>query len=75
MTNWAAMVLSSVASIMLIVSNMTFYIFYKKEISKDASYAKWVKLFPKIDKYLPVLALVINFKLMKLIYSGFCGWE
>ena len=54
---------------------MTFYIFYKKEISKDASYAKWVKLFPKIDKYLPVLALVINFKLMKLIYSGFCGWE
>jgi len=73
--NWAGFALSLIALIMLMVANVTFYVLYRKEIQNDKAFQNWCKHFPKVDKYVPLAALVVNFKLIKMIYSGFYGLE
>jgi hypothetical protein len=58
---------------MLIVSNLAFFILYRREILKDVSFYKWRRLYPRTAKYLPYAALFVNFKLIKMLYSGFFG--
>lgn len=60
---------------MLITSNVIFYVIYKKEITKDVAFAKWCRLYPKTEKYISLLTLLLNFKSIKLLYSGFYGLE
>lgn len=61
---------------MLMTSNIAFYVIYKKDIlSKDSAFTKWLRMYPKTMKYLPIIALVVNFKAIKLLYSGFFGLE
>jgi hypothetical protein len=72
---WGAFVLSGIALIMLITSNVIFYVIYKKEIINDQAYAKWCRMYPKTEKYVVLLTLLVNFKSIKMIYSGFYGLE
>ncbi len=72
---WGAFVLSGIAFIMLITSNVIFYVIYKKEIINDQAYAKWCRMYPKTEKYVVLLTLLVNFKSIKIIYSGFYGLE
>lgn len=72
---WGPFVLSATAFIMLITANIIFYVIYKKEIVNDEAYAKWCRLYPKSEKYITLLTLFLNFKSIKLIYSGFYGLE
>lgn len=67
------MILSLVGLGMLVVSNIAFYILYRREIMKDVSFYKWRRLYPRTAKYLPYVALIINFKTIKMLYSGFFG--
>lgn len=65
-----------VAIVMLFVSNLSFYIYYKKDIlKKDVTFFKWCRMYPRTTKFLPLLALVLNFKVIKFLYSGFFGHE
>lgn len=72
---WGAFVLSGIGLIMLITSNVIFYVIYKKEIINDQAYAKWCRMYPKTEKYIVLMTLLINFKCIKMIYSGFYGLE
>lgn len=72
---WPPFILSGASLLMLLTANIIFYVIYKKEITKDASYAKWCRLFPKSERYISLLTLLLNFKSIKLVYSGFYGLE
>ena len=60
---------------MQIVSNIMFYLMYKREIAKDPTFTKWCRMYPKTEKYIGIISLVVNFKTIKLLYSGFYGQE
>jgi len=75
MKEWSALVLSLVSLLMLMTANIAFYLNFKKDMLKDKVFQKWLKNHPKFNKYLPVLALIVNFKAIKLVYSGFFGLE
>jgi len=72
---WGAFVLSLVAVLMLMTANIVFYLYYKKEILQDEVFVKWQRSFPKTSKYIPMIALFVNFKCIRLFYSGFYGLE
>ncbi len=72
---WAPFILSGGAIIMLVTANIIFYVIYKREIVADPSYAKWSRLYPKTERYISLLTLLLNFKSIKLVYSGFYGLE
>lgn len=72
---WAAFILSLISVLMLMTSNIAFYLVFKRQVIQDPVFLKWQKLHPKTLKYLPLLALIVNFKTIKLIYGGFFGLE
>lgn len=72
---WGPLVLSGAAFCMLIASNIIFFLLYRKEVLSDPVFAKFARLFPKSERYLSLLAVFINFKMIKLLYSGFYGLE
>ena len=72
---WAPFFLSIGAFVMLITGNIIFYLYYKKEISLDPTFEKWCRMYPKTERYVGYLSLFINFKAIKLLYSGFYGLE
>lgn len=68
--------LSAVGLATLLISNITFTIYYQREVvAKDEVYAKWLYFYPKTKKLIPVVSLLLNFKSSKIIYSGFYGME
>ena len=72
---WGPLVLSGIALLMLVTSNIIFYVYYKKEIINDPAFAKWCRMYPKTERYILLLTLLLNFKSIKLLYSGFYGLE
>mmetsp|Transcript_43828 Transcript_43828/g.42324 ORF Transcript_43828/g.42324 Transcript_43828/m.42324 type:complete len:385 (+) Transcript_43828:1678-2832(+) len=73
---YVASILALVALIMLVVSNLAFFIYYRRDIlKKDAAFFKWCRMYPRTSTILPKVALVLNFKLIKMLYSGFFGQE
>ena len=44
---WPPFILSAVALLMIITSNISFYIIYQKDILKDQGFKKWLILYPK----------------------------
>jgi hypothetical protein len=73
---WAICGFSLVGTLMLIVSNVVFTIYYKRAVyDKDQVFSKWLFFFPKTKKFIPLVALCINFKFSKILYSGFYGLE
>ena len=73
--HWGPFVLSGAGLLMLMTSNIIFYVIYKREIVNDQAFAKWCRLYPKTEKYVALLTLLLNFKSIKFIYSGFYGLE
>jgi hypothetical protein len=72
---WGAFVTSFVAVVMLMTANIYFYILYKREVLKDDVFLKWQRSFPRASKYIPMICLFVNFKAIRLFYSGFYGLE
>jgi hypothetical protein len=72
---WAAFGLCFVACIMLVTSNVIFFVIYKKDIMNDETFSKWTRLFPKSQKLLTMASVFNNFKTIKFLYSGFFGLE
>ena len=72
---WPAFGLAFVAILTLMTSNIMFYFLYKRDILKDEVFTKWQRSFPKTSKYVPLISLFLNFKAIRLFYSGFYGLE
>lgn len=72
---WGPFILSAAGLSMLITANIIFYLIYRKEIVNDTNFAKWCRMYPKTEKYVSLLTLLLNFKSIKLFYSGFYGLE
>lgn len=60
---------------MQVTANIIFYLIYQKEVKHDPTFAKWCRMYPKTERYVGLLALFLNFKSIKLLYSGFYGLE
>jgi hypothetical protein len=73
MEKWLAFVLAAGGLGMLVVTNISFYLAYKREVAKDPTFSKWCRLYPKTERYISLLSLILNFKTIKLLYSGFYG--
>lgn len=72
---WRVFLCTIVAILMLITSNIVMYLYVEKETKKDLAFTKWSKLYSKTAKFLPLSAMIFNFKLIKLFYSGFYGLD
>jgi hypothetical protein len=44
---WAAFALCMVACLMLVTSNVVFFVVFKKDIMNDETFNKWTRLYPK----------------------------
>lgn len=75
LTEYDILVIVLVAFFMLLTSNFSFFIYFKKDIVKDPTFLKWTKIYPRTSKWLPVLSIIVNFKLLKMLYSGFYSHE
>ena len=73
---WLVFTLSSIGLASLIVSNVIFSVYFKREVaSKDLVFQKWSYFYPKTKRLLPIACLLINFKCAKIVYSGLYGLE
>ena len=72
---WIIFGLSVLSIIMLVITNIYMYVLYKREALQDPYFAQWLKHFPRTSKFLPILVLFVNFKLIKFFYNGFFGLE
>lgn len=70
------MIVSIAGLIGLIVSNIIWVVWYRSQIlSVDEEFKKWLFFFPNTQRALPIGCLLVNFKLCKMLYSGFYGLE
>jgi hypothetical protein len=70
------MLVSLAGLIGLFVSNIIWVVWYRSQIlSVDEEFNKWLVFFPNLKRALPICCLLINFKLCKMLYSGFYGLE
>lgn len=73
---WIIAAICAIGFIALIISNVAFTIYYKRDIAgKDDVLMKWLYFFPKTKRFIPIVGLLINFKCSKILYSGFYGLE
>jgi hypothetical protein len=73
---FAVFVFALLGLIFFLASNIMLTIAYKKKIQGgDVVFQKWIHFFPKTDAWLPWLTLLLNFKCIKMLYSGFFGLE
>jgi len=74
--SWAILACSIVGLVTMVISNVVFVVFYRKQIAtSDAVFMKWISFFPRTQKILPWICLLLNFKCAKMLYSGFFGLE
>ena len=60
----------------LLASNILFVSYYRQQITvKDQVFVKWLHFFPKTRFWLPLISLLLNFKMGKMFYSGFYGLD
>lgn len=73
---WVICAICVCGLICLLISNVAFTIYYKKDIyGKDTVFSKWLYFFPKTRRLIPIVTCLINFKSAKILYSGFYGLE
>ena len=51
--------------------NIAFYFAYKNSVLHDTSFKNWIRVQPKTQLLLPVACMLINFKFIRLCFSGF----
>lgn len=60
----------------LVATNILFVSYLKQQILlKDQVFVKWLHFFPKTSTWVPILSLLVNFKVGRMFYSGFYGLE
>lgn len=64
-----------IAVLMLIASNLAFYVYYRRYTVHDRAFADWIRLYPRTQYSLPLACSVINMKLIRFSYSGFFSWD
>lgn len=71
----AASAFAFIALLMLIVSNLAFYVYYRRYTVHDSDFSNWIRLYPRTQWTLPLACSVINLKLIRFSYSGFFSWD
>ena len=60
----------------LLASNIVWVCWYRQQVlSVDEDFNKWLFFFPNTKRALPLCCLFVNFKISKMLYSGFYGME
>jgi len=70
-----ASLLALLAVVMLAASNIAFVGYYKKYTMDDKAYADWIRIFPKTKIALPIICSLVNFKVVRFVFSGFFGMD
>jgi hypothetical protein len=72
---WLPFCLILAAMVVQIAANIYFYMLYSREMCRDPLFQKWQRLNPKYAMYVPIAATIVNFKLIRLLYSGYFGLD
>ena len=72
---YLAAFLCFLAFFLLIFCNVAFWLAYNGSVMRDQSFKNWIRIFPKTQLLLPVACLFINYKFVRLVFSGFFGME
>lgn len=65
--------LAIISCIMLVVSNVAFSVFFRRQAYKDVQFSEWSKHYPKTTVLVPLLCVCLNFKNVRFFFSGFFG--
>lgn len=71
----AAAAFSFLAFFLLIMTNVGFGFMYKKSVLNDSAYKNWIRIYTKTRILIPVLCVLVNFKFIRFVFSGFYGFE
>jgi len=75
-SEWKIMICSTFGLAFMIASNVIFFLYYRRDIlAKDEKFGAWIKYFPRMQKVMPIVCLILNFKCFKMFYGGFFGLE
>ena len=69
------MILAAIATVMLIISNVLFGWLYSTHTVRDKAYSEWIRINPKTKVIIPFLINILNFKLVRFVFSGFFGMD
>ena len=59
----------------MIAANIGFTILYWRHTAKDEQFAEWIRIYKKTNYIIPVLCIVVNFKSIRFLFSGFFGMD
>lgn len=67
--------LSFLAFFLLLFTNIAFTFMYRRSVLSDTAFKNWVRIYKKTKFFVPVMCALINFKLVRFVFSGFYGME
>lgn len=70
---WIIGLIAFLSIIPYIVSNIWMFFIFRKKTRNDKEFRNWSRKNRKTSKYLPILALILSFRLLKFFYSGYFG--
>jgi len=67
--------LAQLSFVMLIISNIIFTCFFRKQSNEDHGYLEYMKNYPKTKIIVPLFSFFLNFKCIRFLFSGFFGMD
>lgn len=67
--------LSILGLIFQIVSNLWFTNKFRQSQLSDKLFTDWIRIYPKTNLFILFVSATINFKLVRIVFSGFYGIE
>jgi threonine/homoserine/homoserine lactone efflux protein len=67
--------ITSIAFCFLIICNISFFLYIKRTMQADQTYVMWEKTYRTSSKIILVVGILLNFRVVKLIYSGLFGMD
>jgi hypothetical protein len=75
-SEWKIFIPSIIGLAAMITANVIFFLYYRRDIAaKDEKFGAWIKYFPRMQRFMPIMCLLLNFKCFKMFYGGFFGLE
>jgi hypothetical protein len=72
---YLASILATAACALLLLANMTFFCLYRVNTLQDPAFSSWIRLYSKSRISVPLLCAFVNFKCIRLLFSGLFGLE
>jgi amino acid transporter len=71
--SWIVGLITLFALFPYIGTNIWMFFIFKKKVKNDKEYKNWTRKNRRTARFLPIISLLISFRLYKFFYSGFFG--